>query len=215
MTEDVEHSPATDAVVPGARRAPRQARSLDTREKLVTAALELIRTEGYAALSTPLVARRAGVSRGALQYHFASRDDLFVAVRSRLALRLDWGSPVAELAARPLAERVAWVVDHYWSVLGSDDYVAAMEIRLYERFNGALHAQLCQEMRELAETRHREWVRLFADVSLDTDTLVGVRTYMMDALRGIALRRIEMGPEERVLPALALLKTSLVGLLAE
>src|SRR5690349_5129979 len=69
----------------GSSRQLRQERGVETREKLISAAIDLMSQEGYASFSTLGVAKAAGVSRGALQYHFDSRESLLVAVRTRLA----------------------------------------------------------------------------------------------------------------------------------
>ncbi|MEK6277238.1 MAG: TetR/AcrR family transcriptional regulator [Actinomycetota bacterium] len=61
-------------------KAPRQERSAATRDRIVTAARDLFREEGYEAVSTAEVLRRAGVSRGALYHHFAGKDEVLLAV---------------------------------------------------------------------------------------------------------------------------------------
>jgi len=64
-------------------------RSARMREKLLHATLECLAERGYAATSTNEVVRRAGVSRGALAHHFASKAEL-----------------VAEAAASLIASRI-------------------------------------------------------------------------------------------------------------
>ena len=49
------------------------------KQKLVEAALTMIRTKGYAATSVDELCARAGVTKGAFFHHFASKDDLAVA----------------------------------------------------------------------------------------------------------------------------------------
>lgn len=53
-----------------------QARAVGTRRALVRAAAELFAAEGYARTSLPVISERAGVSTGALHFHFASKSDL-------------------------------------------------------------------------------------------------------------------------------------------
>jgi AcrR family transcriptional regulator len=56
------------------------ARSAATRAKLVRAGRQLFARRGFAAVATEQIARRAGVTRGALYHHFADKEDLFLAV---------------------------------------------------------------------------------------------------------------------------------------
>ena len=51
-----------------------------TRARLLGAARELFATNGYAAVATEEIVRRAGVTRGALYHQFADKRDLFRAV---------------------------------------------------------------------------------------------------------------------------------------
>ena len=51
-----------------------------TRERLLTAAQELIEEGGYGAASVVAIAERAGLAAGTLYRHFASKEDLFVEV---------------------------------------------------------------------------------------------------------------------------------------
>ncbi|MFF3420047.1 ScbR family autoregulator-binding transcription factor [Streptomyces sp. NPDC002698] len=54
----------------------KQARAVRTREALIVAAAEVFADNGYALASLPAVSRRAGVSTGALHFHFASKEAL-------------------------------------------------------------------------------------------------------------------------------------------
>lgn len=51
-----------------------------TRSILISTARELIAQEGYAATSTPMITKEAGLSRGALYHHFEDKAALFRAV---------------------------------------------------------------------------------------------------------------------------------------
>lgn len=69
-----EHSDTvTDAVDP----------SDSTRERLIRAAIDIVATEGVAALTTVNVCRRVGIAQSSYYTHFASRDELLQALGER------------------------------------------------------------------------------------------------------------------------------------
>ncbi|QLE73514.1 TetR family transcriptional regulator [Streptomyces rectiverticillatus] len=58
---------------------PKQDRSRATRRRLLEAAIACLAEHGWAGSTVSVVAERAGVSRGAAQHHFRTREDLFTA----------------------------------------------------------------------------------------------------------------------------------------
>ncbi|GAA4419110.1 TetR/AcrR family transcriptional regulator [Actinokineospora soli] len=58
---------------------PRQDRSRATRRRLLDAAVDCLAEVGWTGSTVSVVAERAGVSRGAAQHHFPTREDLFTA----------------------------------------------------------------------------------------------------------------------------------------
>lgn len=82
-------SPVTQARQPAPvteRLMVRQERAARTREALIQSAAEVFDREGYTLASLQAISSRAGVSNGALHFHFASKADLAAAVEE-LALR--------------------------------------------------------------------------------------------------------------------------------
>ncbi len=78
-------------------------RSAATRAKLTRAARSLFARHGYAAVGTEQIARRAGVTRGALYHQFPTKEDLFLAVYEQVDQELT--GRIADLvggAASPL-----------------------------------------------------------------------------------------------------------------
>ncbi|MGP3998989.1 TetR/AcrR family transcriptional regulator [Streptomyces sp. 8N706] len=60
-------------------RSPKQDRSRATRMRLLEAAVACLAEYGWSGSTVTVVAERAGVSRGAAQHHFPTREDLFTA----------------------------------------------------------------------------------------------------------------------------------------
>ncbi|GHI01973.1 ScbR family autoregulator-binding transcription factor [Streptomyces cellostaticus] len=67
----------------------KQVRAARTRQALVLAAAEAFAHDGYAGASLPAISRRAGVSAGALHFHFPSKDALAGEIESVAARRVE------------------------------------------------------------------------------------------------------------------------------
>jgi len=70
------------------RERPAQQRGIETRERLVAAALEAFADHGYAGATTRAIAERAGVALAALPYHFETKEALWRAAADRIFGRL-------------------------------------------------------------------------------------------------------------------------------
>jgi AcrR family transcriptional regulator len=79
--------------------------STSTRLALLNAAIDLLVDRGFGALTTTRLAEHAGFTRGALQHHFASRDDLLVQL-FKFALSAELPRIPSDAASLPLDERV-------------------------------------------------------------------------------------------------------------
>ena len=86
----------------------RAVRAAATRSQLLSAARRLFAERGFAATSTEEVVVQAGVTRGALYYHFENKEDLFRAVYATVQEEvLERVSAVAMVEAEPWAGVVA------------------------------------------------------------------------------------------------------------
>ena len=88
----------TSTGVPAGRR--RQARSAAVREALLDAALDEFSAHGFEAASTRTIATAAGTHQPQINYHFASKEDLWKATVDHLFARLD-AAVAQELATEP------------------------------------------------------------------------------------------------------------------
>jgi len=78
---------ASAAVGPpgGTGRAPQQDRGWATRSRLLESAVSCLAELGWSGATVSVVAARAGVSRGATQHYFPTREDLFTAALEHMA----------------------------------------------------------------------------------------------------------------------------------
>jgi AcrR family transcriptional regulator len=70
----------TSPHLPSARRKPKGDKRERTRAKLLEAARQLVREEGYEHTTLEAVAKRAGMTTGAIYGNFKNREELFVAL---------------------------------------------------------------------------------------------------------------------------------------
>jgi TetR/AcrR family transcriptional regulator len=88
---------------------------LDTRERIVEAAVRAFAEKGFRGASTRDIAQRAGTNQGLITYHFKSKDELWRAAADRtfMILRTSLGERVATLESGDPRERSRVVVREY------------------------------------------------------------------------------------------------------
>ncbi|MFD7970362.1 TetR/AcrR family transcriptional regulator [Streptomyces clavifer] len=72
------------------------------RNQILEAATRVVEREGVKSVTFDSVAAEAGLTKGGLLYHFASRDDLIQAIHQHLADQ--WEAQVTEVAGKPAHE---------------------------------------------------------------------------------------------------------------
>jgi AcrR family transcriptional regulator len=91
-----------------------EARKAETRERIVSAALEQLAAGGYASSSVQAVAARADVAAGTLYRYFPAKSDLFAEVfRRASAHEMDVFADATAGRDRPAVERVAAAVESF------------------------------------------------------------------------------------------------------
>ena len=197
-----------------ARRAPRRAakpprrqqaeRSATTRRDLLDAAVGCLGEVGYQQLTMELVSTKAKVSRGAVQHHFGSRDDLILAVVEDIGAALVIEEAV--LTTTSLPQQLDGTIDHDWKVLSSPQFAAVMQIWLAERGNADLFPKIQKTVTAVEKRLDRRWTQAFAGSGLNPTDIVSLRHVVLSALRGLCLRSIFHGNTASNASELAMLK---------
>jgi AcrR family transcriptional regulator len=186
------------ATAPGAvDRRPKQDRSRATRQRLLEAAVSCLAEHGWAGSTVSVVAERAGVSRGAAQHHFPTREDLFTAAVEYVAE--ERSTALRALFPEGAANRRA-VID------------ALVDLYTGPLFRAALHLwvaasnedQLRPQVTELEAKVGRETHRIAVDLLNANESKPGVRETvqgLLDMARGLGLANLltdDRGRRERV-----------------
>jgi AcrR family transcriptional regulator len=169
---------------------PKQARSHATRQRLLDAAVEVLVEEGYGGISASTVARRAGVSRGAHQHHFANRETLVIeAVRHMSVGQLDQlRERIASLPSGP--KRVAGAIDFIFDMYSGTFFAAILELSLAARHEEELRDAVAEEEREMARTIHQLGVETLGEQAFAETALARRWTTSIATIRGLALLRV-------------------------
>ena len=80
----------------------KQERAVRTRQALIRAAAEVFAEEGFTLASLTTISRSAGVSNGALHFHFANKSVLADAVQHEAAVSVARTTGLAEMSGDPL-----------------------------------------------------------------------------------------------------------------
>ncbi|EPD57009.1 TetR/AcrR family transcriptional regulator [Streptomyces sp. HGB0020] len=192
-------------------RVPKQDRSRATRQRLLEAAVACLAEHGWAGSTVSVVAERAGVSRGAAQHHFPTREDLFTAA-------VEYVAEERSTAIRALFPE---------GTAGDRRAVVAALVDLFTGplFRAALHLwvaasdeeQLRPRVTELEARVGRETHRIAVELLAADESRPGVRETiqgLLDMARGLGLANLltdDRGRRERVVTQWASLLDSALG----
>jgi AcrR family transcriptional regulator len=175
--------------------APRRGRpSTGARERILEAAIEVLKADGYAGLTLAKVAARAGESKPLVAYHFGSKQGLVSAAGGSIAEMITEEVLDAVEGASTVEQVVRGVDEGVERVLDDDERVA----RLY--FDLAAVSVVEPEVRRTIAAVNEQWrqvlVRLLTEAS---DGLPAARARVLtvmviSSVQGMTLERIERGP---------------------
>ncbi len=167
-------------------RRSQQDRSAETRRSLADAAVACFHEMGFSEATLAVIAKRADVSRGAVQHHFGDRNDLLLALNEEfgdLLLGLNWPDPGA-----PLQARVASVIDETWAMVSNPRFTALIQIGLATRNSPEIGPKLRATMDRIERELDERWLLLFGDSRQPAARMVAMRHLVLATLRGLAVR---------------------------
>ncbi|HKH22628.1 MAG TPA: TetR/AcrR family transcriptional regulator [Solirubrobacterales bacterium] len=168
--------------------------STGARERILEAAIEVLKSDGYAGLTMAKVAARAGESKPLVAYHFGSKQGLVGSAGRSIAEMITEQVLDAINEATTVEDVVRGVDAGVERVLDEDDRVA----RLY--FDLAAVSVVEPEVRRTIAEVNEQWrevlVRLLTEAS---DGLPFARARVLtvmvvSGMQGMTLERIERGP---------------------
>ncbi|WP_168582628.1 TetR/AcrR family transcriptional regulator [Gephyromycinifex aptenodytis] len=174
--------------------APKQDRSRQTHRKLIECTIRILASKGLQATTVSLVAEEAGVSRGAAQHHFPTREALIkeaieqISAERTAVLREAMASLDSEGAGAP-AEDVARLVFevfsgdlfhaavHVWAAAASDQKLKEIIMPAEARYNREVYELTARALHADLTDRH---TRRLLTVLLDLGHGLGLSSMLID-----------------------------------
>lgn len=157
-----------------------------TREAIVSAALKLFSQRGFASTSIADIADAAGITKGAIYWHFESKDALFTAILDRI--RLDWQNTIrSPLQQQPdPLRKIELLFDQYALFLKKEPEVCLFLQRALLESEGNYARQVAQvfDRTQGFVARILEDARQSGQLVSDLDSAVVARTILI-SLTGV------------------------------
>jgi AcrR family transcriptional regulator len=179
-----------EASAPARRGRP----STGARERILDAAIEVLKADGYAGLTIAKVAARAGESKPLVVYHYGSKQGLVEASGRAVAELVTTEALDAVQSAKTVEEIIRGVADGLDRLLQQDERLA----RLY--FDLAAVSVVEPEVRRTITEANEGWQRVLTDLLKNAEdgppsAQVRPLALMINACnQGLVLERIERGP---------------------
>jgi AcrR family transcriptional regulator len=171
-----------------ATRRTQEQRSAETRRRILDATVLCLQEYGYAGTTTVRVVERAGVTRGALAHHFASKADMVAAAVGHIAAtRTQEAFPKIEKALTA-ADPIDSGLELLWSMHQGPVFVAIVELWVAARTDPDLRRRI----KVLEQSSTSMMLEFAMDLfELGSNQAVRYAVYTaLDTVRGIQLMRM-------------------------
>ncbi|MFZ5670306.1 MAG: TetR/AcrR family transcriptional regulator [Pseudomonadota bacterium] len=123
-------------------------KSRRTRARILDEAVQVIAAQGYAATTNAAVAEAAGITRGAMLYHFPTREALLEAAIEHIQQQRAALFREAADSLPPGADVTEHAIETYWDLLHRTPFVAFAELETAARTDELVRALLAPSLAE-------------------------------------------------------------------
>lgn len=177
----------------GAAQKPRRTqamRSDETRGRILDAAFAVLKERGFVGLTTPEVAQRAGVSRGALVHHFPSKLELVAAAMEHvLGIALADGMRLAE-SARHSGNPAEALLKDTQAFYFSDCFCIGLDMLLTGGKDPALKDTAITLVGNYRRPVERQWLAVIEELGLDAALSEDLLLLTVSLVRGLGVRHL-------------------------
>ena len=132
----------SEMAIPREAPAKDTAKSLRTRARILDCAVRLLVEIGFAEATNARIAEAAALTRGAMLYHFPTREALVEALVDHLQAQRTAMLAQASDRAPPGADLSDHAIDAYWSLLRAPAFIAFAELEVAARTDPVVRASV-------------------------------------------------------------------------
>ena len=159
-----------------------QAKSARAREGICSATISSLAAVGYAETSIIRVAQMAGFSKGAVQHHFPTKEDLIAATVDTLLLRT-----VQRKESQPVSVEAA-LMDAWQRFINTAAYRALMEVLNASRTDNALAHRIADELVDWGKNLDQQSLASYRASSGNDQEVVMLLNMTRSFMRGLLIQ---------------------------
>ena len=184
-----------------------QRKSSQTRVGILEAAIECLAKHGYARTTTQLIAETAGISRGAMLHHYATKAELIEAIIAysfyrRMEILANFVNNISE---RQRVQEFAGL-EILWEGFLTQEYRAYVELNIASRTDAEVREVFMPQARRFTQVWRDEAIRVFPEWAADPERLAHAGDLAEAVMEGLALNAEVWDSAEQVARTRAFLR---------
>lgn len=175
-----------------------QRKSIQTRLAILEAAIDCLQEHGFARTTTQLIAQMAGISRGAMLHHYATKQELIASVLEYTFFKRMEGflAAIRNLPDDDRIDRNAGI-EIYWESLLTREFSAYLELMMAARTDAELRDTFLPKARHYEKLERAEVFRAFPEWQGDPGAYELAMDFCIAAMQGLLLHREIWDERER------------------
>lgn len=174
-----------------------QRKSALTRTTILEAAIDCLEQHGYARTTTQLIAQTAGISRGAMLHHYATKQELIASVIDyTFYKRMESFIERIKGLSEPQRVHQQAGIELYWQSVLTREFAAYLELMVAARTDAELREIFLPKARHYDRVERETMLRVFPEWAENPHYALAM-DYCMAAMGGLLLNREVWDDRER------------------
>jgi len=167
-----------------------QRKSVQTRIVILEAAIDCLQLNGYGHTTTQLIAEMAGISRGAMLHHYATKQDLIASVIDYTVYKR-WAMFLEGIRALKDPARIQKMagIEISWASMQTSEFAAYLELAIAARTDPALAEVFLPKARQLDQIAMTKVIEAFPEWAHDLEGYKLSMDYATATLMGLLINR--------------------------